>query len=189
MGTLDPLASGVLVVGINKGTKLFDRFLKHDKEYYAEYQFGYETDTLDLEGQVLNRDENVNISKENLEKLLPLFLGKQQQMPPAYSAKKINGQKACDLVRAGKEVNLTPKEVDVYDLKLVKQVAKNTFGVKIACSSGFYVRALGRDLAKQLGTYCTTICIRRTKCCGFDLTQAQTLNDIKAGKAVVYPID
>lgn len=188
MGTLDPLASGVLVVGINKGTKLFDKFLKHNKEYYAEYQFGYETDTLDLEGEVTFKAENVVVTKEDIEKILPQFLGKQQQMPPLYSAKKIDGQKACDLARAGKEVALKPKEVEVFDLKLVKQIGNNTFGVKIRCSSGFYVRALGRDIAKKLATYATTTCIRRTECCGFKIEQAESLEDIKAGKPTVHPI-
>ena len=189
MGTLDPLASGVLVVGVGKATKLFEQFLKHDKEYYAEYQFGYETDTLDLEGKVLRTDENVCVTSEAIEKVLSTFVGKILQMPPVYSAKKIAGQKACDLARSGQEVKLQPKEVEVFSLELVRQIGPNAFGINIKCSSGFYVRALGRDLAEKLGTYCTTICIRRTKCCGFGLEQAQNLEDIKAGNAKIFEIN
>ena len=189
MGTLDPLASGVLVVGVGKGTKMFDHFLKHEKEYYAEYEFGYETDTLDLEGAVLKTDTDVCVTEKQIKAVLPKFMGKILQMPPVYSAKKIGGQKACDLARAGKEVELKPKEVEVFKLELVGQIKPNTFGMNIRCSSGFYVRALGRDIAAALGTVATTTCIRRTYACGFNLSQAQTLEDIKAGNAMIHEID
>ena len=181
MGTLDPLASGVLVVGVGKGTKMFDHFLKHEKEYYAEYEFGYETDTLDLEGEVLKTDPDVCVTEEQIKAVLPKFMGKILQMPPVYSAKKIGGQKACDLARAG-------KEVEVFKLDFAGQIAPNKFGVNIRCSSGFYVRALGRDIAAVLGTIATTTCIRRTYACGFTLASAQTLEDIKAGNAVIHEI-
>ena len=188
MGTLDPLASGVLVVGIGKGTKLFDHFLGHEKSYYAEYEFGYETDTLDLEGKVLKKNDCV-VTEDDLKKILPNFLGQISQMPPVYSAKKIDGKKACDLARSGQVVELKPKEVEVFELELVKKLAKNKFGFNIRCSSGFYVRALGRDLAEKLGTFATTTLIRRTQCCGYSLDKAQTLEEIKTGKAVVYPLE
>lgn len=188
MGTLDPLASGVLVVGIGKGTKLFDHFLGHEKAYYAEYEFGYETDTLDLEGKVLKQND-CDVLEEDLNKILPSFVGKILQMPPVYSAKKIDGKKACDLARSGQTVELKPKEVEVFELALVKKLSKNKFGFNIRCSSGFYVRALGRDLAEKLGTFATTTLIRRTECCGFNLLQAQSLEEIKAGNAVVYPME
>ena len=188
MGTLDPLASGVLVVGVGKGTKMFDHFLKHEKEYYAEYEFGYETDTLDLEGEVLKTDPDACVTEEQIKAVLPKFMGKILQMPPVYSAKKIGGQKACDLARAGKEVALNPKEVEVFKLDFAGQIAPNKFGVNIRCSSGFYVRALGRDIAAALGTVSTTTCIRRTYACGFTLASAQTLEDIKAGNAVIHEI-
>ena len=188
MGTLDPLASGVLVVGVGKGTKMFDHFLGHEKSYYAEYEFGYETDTLDLEGKVVKQNQ-CDISEEDIEKILPVFKGKILQMPPVYSAKKIDGKKACDLARSGQEVVLQPKEVEVFELELVKNLGKNKFGFNIRCSSGFYVRALGRDLAQNLGTFATTTLIRRTECCGFSLDNAQKFEEIKAGNAVVYPLE
>ena len=181
MGTLDPMATGLLVVGINKGTKLFDYYLKHDKEYYAVYKFGVETDTLDSEGEIINQND-VKVTAEMLQEIIPNFLGEQNQIPPNYSAKKINGKRACDLVREGKEITLAPKKVTLYNLELIKEVDENTFAFKMHCSSGFYVRSLGRDLADKLSTYCTTLEIRRTKCCGYGLEHASSLEEIKQGK-------
>lgn len=188
MGTLDPLASGVLVIGLGKATKLFDEFLKQEKEYYAEFKFGVETDTLDREGKVIARDKNLNISHLDVKAVLPEFVGKQLQMPPAYSAKKIDGKKACDLARQGEEVNLTPKEVEVTELTYRGWQGKNTYAVKIKCKSGFYVRALGRDIAKRLNTYATTVCIRRLRCSGFNILHAQPLEELRQGKAIIYKL-
>ncbi|MDD4815645.1 MAG: tRNA pseudouridine(55) synthase TruB [Clostridia bacterium] len=187
MGTLDPLATGVLVIGINKATKLFDKFLKGNKEYIAEYEFGYETDTLDCEGNITNKNQ-ILVTKEMLEKILPKFLGKQMQVPPNYSAKKIDGKKAYDLARIGVEFSIPPKQVEVFGLELLEQIKQNTFAIKIKCSSGFYVRSLGRDLAKELSTYATTINITRTICCGFGIEEAQSLEEIKSGNFDLKPI-
>lgn len=181
MGTLDPLATGLLVIGINKGTKLFDYYLKHDKEYYAVYKFGQETDTLDCEGEIIKQND-VIVTAEMVREIIPTFLGAQEQVPPNYSAKKINGKRACDLVREGKEVELKPKSVYLHNLELVKQIEENVFAFKMHCSSGFYVRSLGRDIAQKLSTYCTTLEIRRTICCGYSLEDASTLEEIKQGK-------
>lgn len=189
MGTLDPLASGVLVVGVGKGTKLFEKLLHGKKTYYAEYQFGVETDTLDFEGQIVSRDESALVTKQMLQQILPKFVGKMAQMPPKFSAKKVGGKRACDLVRAGKDVVLEPKEVEVFSLVFEKQIDQNLFGVTIECSSGFYVRALGRDIAKALGTVATTKTIRRTMACGFSLASAQTLEQIKTGNYRLYELE
>lgn len=188
MGTLDPLATGVLVIGINRGTKLFDKFLKGNKEYIAEYTFGYETDTLDSEGEIIKQDNKI-ITQEQIESVLQSFVGKYEQMPPLYSAKKINGKRACDLIREGVEVKLNPKEIEVFDLKFIEEVKQNTFKIKIKCSSGFYVRSLGRDIAEKLGTYCTTTKIHRTMCCGYDITQSNTIEEIKEGKYNFFEIE
>lgn len=187
MGTLDPMATGVLVIGINKGTKHFEQALKSPKEYYAEYCFGHETDTLDKTG-VKIKENQVIVTSEMLQKILPNFLGKINQIPPNYSAKKIDGKRAYELARKGEEFELPSKEVEVYDLQLIKQTAPNTFCLKIQCSSGFYVRSLGRDLAKYFSTYCTTLNIKRTKCCGYDIKQANQLEDIKNQKYNFFEI-
>lgn len=189
MGTLDPLASGVLVIGINKGTKLFDKFLKSDKEYIVDYEFGYETDTLDCEGKITNKKPETNITFDDLNKVIKKFIGKQLQTPPAYSAKKINGKKAYELAREGKTFELPDKEVEVYNLEVLEKIKTNIFRLRINCSSGFYVRSLGRDLAKEMGTFCTTINIIRTKCCGFDVFQSHSIEDLKIGNYTLIPLE
>ena len=181
MGTLDPMATGLLVVGINKATKKFDEFLKCDKIYYATYEFGLETDTLDSEGSVVNQN-NVVISEDDFKKVLKNFVGKTSQLPPIYSAKKINGKKAYELARQGVEFELKPKEVELFDLKFIRSNGKNSFTVKIHCSSGFYVRCLGRDIAKTFGTFATTTCIRRVQCSNFNIENANKFEDIEENK-------
>ena len=180
MGTLDPMADGVLVIGLNKGTKLFDKFLKSTKEYVSIFKLGVETDTLDADGEVLRTDNKI-ISKEDFENALKSLIGKQSQIPPVYSAKKINGKRACDLARAGKEVTLTPKEIEIYNLELLEVLDTNTFKVKILCSSGTYVRSIARDVAKLLSTYGITQTITRTKSGDFHIENSFTLEDLRNG--------
>ena len=189
MGTLDPLATGVLVVGVNKGTKLFDKYLKSPKQYYVEYEFGYETNTLDREGEIINRNLETNIKLEDVVNASKKFLGKYLQTPPVFSAKKINGKRACDLAREGKVVEVPAKEVELFAVNDITEKQKNVFSMIIDCSSGFYVRSLGRDLAKELSTFATTLCIKRTKCCGFDIASAQSLEEIKEGKGKIIEIE
>ena len=181
MGTLDPYGTGVLLVGVNKGTKLFDEYLKKTKTYLATFHFGYETDTLDSEGNIINAND-VIITKAEVLKVLPKFVGMQSQMPPTYSAKKINGKKACDLVRAGKEVELKPKEIEVYSINLIREFKDNNFEFEITCSAGTYIRSLCRDIAKEMSTYGTMLSIIRTKCGNFDLSDSCTLQDLENGK-------
>lgn len=180
LGTLDVEAEGLLPITLNSATKLFDMFLHKDKEYLTTIKFGEERDSFDLEGE-LTRTDDKTITPEMINAALPALIGKQMQMPPAYSAKKIGGQKAYDLVRKGEQPQLTPKEVTVYDFRLEKQVGDNLYLFRIACSSGTYVRALCRDLAQQLSTCAVCYDITRTRCGIFDLKDAQTLDEIKNG--------
>ena len=181
MGTLDPLGTGVLLVGVNKGTKLFEEYLKKIKTYVAVFHFGYETETLDSEGKIVNFNERI-VTMEDLQKILKDFVGKQNQMPPQFSAKKINGQKACDLARNGIEVELKPKEIEIFDLQVLRDMGGNNFQFVITCSSGTYIRSLCRDIAYKLTTYGTMLSIIRTKCGIFDIENSCTLNDIQNGK-------
>ena len=125
----------------------------------------------------------------DLNKVIGQFVGKYAQMPPAYSAKKINGQKAYDLARRGEEPQLKPKEIEIYSLEVTKQSEENTFEFKVHCSSGTYIRSLCRDIATSLSTYGVMLSIQRTKCGIFDLSDAQTLEEIKQGKFNVISPD
>ncbi len=181
LGTLDVAGEGLLPVTLGKGTKLFDYFLNKDKVYETVFKFGTTTDTLDMEGEI-TKIENVDISEEAVAHSIKKFIGRFPQMPPAYSAKKINGQKAYDLARAGKEVLLRPKEIEIYDIKLIEKLEKNTFRLFVHCSSGTYIRSLCRDIAQDLSTCGVMQSILRTKCGKFDLNDAFSLEEIKAGK-------
>ena len=180
MGTLDPYGTGVLLVGVNKGTKLFDEYLKKTKTYVAVFHFGYETDTLDSEGQII-KENDVKVNSDSINEALKSFIGKQNQMPPQYSAKKVNGQKACDIARNGGSVELKSKEIEIYDIKLIREFADNNFQFEIICSAGTYIRSICRDLAYKLSTYGTMISIIRTKCGVFCIENSCTLEDISCG--------
>lgn len=188
MGTLDPYGSGVLLIGVNKGTKLFDEYLNKTKTYVATFHFGYETTTLDSEGEIIFEKE-INITPEDIKKVLPIFIGKQAQMPPKFSAKKINGKRACDLMRDGKEVELKPKDIEIYDIKLLSCLGDNNFSFKITCSSGTYIRSLCRDIAYKLSTYGTMVSIIRTKCGVLCIENSCTLQDIQNGNISFMEID
>ena len=188
MGTLDPLADGVLVIGFNKATKLFDSFLHNDKEYISIFKLGIETDSFDMAGEIVRTDDKV-VSKQEFEEAIKGLVGKQLQMPPVYSAKKIGGKRACDLAREGKEVSLQPKEVEIYSLELLEEVETNVFKVKIACSSGTYVRAICRDVASKLSTCGTTLSITRTKCGVLCIENSYTLENLRVGNYKLLDMD
>ncbi len=187
LGTLDVLGEGLLPITLGKSTKLFDYFLNKDKVYKTIFKFGETTATLDLEGEVTQKNE-VKVSLQNLEKVIPQFIGKQLQMPPQYSAKKIKGQKAYNLARKGEEVSLKPKEIEIYSIKVLKEVDANTFELEVHCSSGTYIRSLCRDIASKLSTFGVMQYIQRTKCGCFDLREAYTLEQIEKGEfSIITP--
>ena len=190
LGTLDVLGEGLLPVTLGKGTKLFDYFLNKDKEYRTIFEFGVTSDTLDCEGEVIKDDKPVNITKKDIAEVLPKMVGKQMQMPPLYSAKKINGQKAYDLARQGKtDIELRPKEIEIYSIELLSEINKNTFEFVIHCSSGTYIRSIARDMAALLSTYGIMLYIQRTKCGNFDIKDSYTLEDIKTGNYKIINLD
>lgn len=187
LGTLDVAGHGLLPITLGKATKLFDYFLGKDKVYRASFKFGVETDTFDLEGQVV-RIDNKKISENDVLSVIPKLIGKQNQMPPAYSAKKINGRKAYDLARQGQEVELKPKMIEIYDLKLIGQLDENEFMFEIHCSSGTYIRSLCRDMASLLSTCGVMSDIIRTKCGFLSLKDAFLLEEVKIGKYEIIPM-
>ena len=177
MGTLDPLACGVLPIAVGKATKMFDYFLNKKKTYVVNCEFGYETSSLDLGTEKINETSFVP-TLEDVVKATKSFLGKIKQQPPIYSAKKIDGKKAYELARDGKDVVLKDVEVKIFKFDCLNQINNTTFKFLIECSSGTYVRSLIRDLAYKLNTYATVVFLERTKTDFFDATKAIKLDDL-----------
>ena len=188
LGTLDLEGEGLLPVTVNHATKLFDYFLDKDKTYEANFQFGVETDTLDTSGKVL-KEAGINFSADDLESAVQVFTKKYLQLPPQYSAKKVGGKVAYLEARKGEKVDLKPKEVEIYSFKVLKKISKDIYRFEISCSSGTYIRSLARDLAYYLGTYGSMQCILRTRCGGFYLKDAVTLEELKDGKFKLISAD
>ncbi len=176
MGTLDPMASGVLAIAVGKATRMFDYFLDKTKKYIAQFQFGYTTDTLDSEGEIVQKCDIIP-KRSELETVLRKYIGKHAQIPPKYSAKSVNGVKAYKLAREGVEVELKAKEVEIVDLQLIDYI-DGVCTVSVECSSGTYIRALGRDIAAALNTVCTMTSLVRSQSGVFDLSNALDLDDI-----------
>lgn len=172
MGTLDPLASGVLPVGVGNAARLFDYFLDKKKEYVAEFTFGMDSDTLDCTGTLI---EGGRIPDEQeIKQVLPTFFGDIMQVPPKYSAKNVNGKRGYELARAGVEFELAAKKVRIYGMDLLgkSEDKENTYRVKIVCGGGTYIRSLGRDIAAALGTKAVMSSLLRTQSGVFTLEKA-----------------
>lgn len=174
MGTLDPLASGVLPVGVGNATRLFDYFSEKTKTYRAKFRFGATTATLDREGDVVVGGRVP--SQEEIINALPALTGEISQIPPKYSAKSVNGKRGYELARAGSEFTLAPKQVRVTEFTLCEQTAPDEFSFEITCGSGTYIRALARDLASLLGTNGYMTALERTKSGVFTLENAVALS-------------
>ncbi len=188
LGTLDPMASGVLPVAIGKATKLFDWFLNKDKHYFAMGLFGVLTDTLDAEGKV-EQKRNVEISKEQIDSIIDSFKGKIKQTAPVFSAISVNGKRAYDLAREGQIVDMPTRDVNIYDLECTNKVGKNLFAFNIHCSAGTYVRSLILDIAQKLGTVATTVCIIRTGSGAFNIQNSCTIDELSADSAKLISVD
>ena len=177
-GTLDPLASGVLPIALGEATKLAGRMLDATKAYEFTIVIGTQTDTLDLEGKVIATSD-VRPTLAEIEAVLPRFTGPIEQVPPAYSALKIDGTRAYDLARKGEAVELKPRSVTVHALKVLpsedgEELAEITLSATV--SKGTYIRSLARDIAVALGTVGHVTMLRRTRAGPFDLEQAISLD-------------
>lgn len=168
-GTLDPFATGVLPIAFGEATKLVNYVTDGKKEYEFTIKWGEQTDTDDTEGEVVARSDKIP-SHEEIEAALPHFIGKITQIPSAYSAIKINGKPAYKLARAGKEVKMPARQIEIYDLQLLEECGDSA-KFKVSCSKGTYVRTLGKDLALFLGTVGHLTALRRTKCGNFEIKQ------------------
>jgi tRNA pseudouridine55 synthase len=179
-GTLDPLASGVLPVALGEATKLSGRMLDADKAYDFTITFGAETDTLDAEGKVI-AESAVRPTQGELQQVLARFTGPIRQLPPAYSALKVDGRRAYDLARAGEEVVLAERAVTVHALVLLEQAEDGVLqSATMSCtvSKGTYIRSLARDIAHALGTVGHVTILRRTRAGPFGLETAISLDKL-----------
>ena len=176
MGTLDPMAEGVLPVAVGNAARLFQYLLEKEKTYRAVFRFGVETDTLDATGTILREGLPVPTAAA-IESVLPEFIGSIEQMPPAYSAKSVNGVRAYMLARQGKEVQLKAKTVRINEFSLVRGEG-GSFEFVIRCGGGTYVRSLGRDLAAKLDTCASMTKLVREKSGYFTLENSIGLDGL-----------
>ena len=168
IGTLDPMASGVLPIAIGNATKMIpfiEEIADNKKEYLFSLQFGFETDTLDITGKIIKKT-NVVPDTDSVQAVLPNFIGKISQIPPAYSAIHVNGERAYDLARSGRAVDIPPRQVTIYELEFLGIQGKS-WHFRMKCAPGTYVRSIARDIATELGTVATVDMIRRTQTTGF----------------------
>ena len=184
-GTLDPNATGLLPILIGKGTKLSYYLINHDKEYEVTLKLGEKTDTADAEGRVI-QEQNVDktsLKKQNVENILKSFIGKQMQTPPIYSAIKVNGKKLYEYARKNIEVEIKPREIEVYDIKLIKiDEEKNEIQFVVHCSKGTYIRSLCEDIAEKLKTVGFMKELNRTKVGIFDIQDSIKLEELNQNK-------
>lgn len=182
VGTLDPMATGVLPLILGDGTKLAKYLVEHDKIYESIVQLGQKTETADIEGHVIEEKE-VNeslLNKENIEKIFKSLLGKQIQIPPIYSAIKVKGKKLYEYARNNQTVEVPKREIEIYEMKLVEVNNKSkTITFKVHCSKGTYIRSLCETIAQKLETVGYMKELNRVKVGNFSIDQAVTLEEIE----------
>ena len=188
-GTLDPMATGVLPVFVGQATRAVSFAESGDKEYVAGLHLGCVTNTQDTSGDVLER-RPVSVTRETLEALLPRFTGALLQVPPMYSAIKINGQKLYDLARQGREVERKPRAVIIHELELLEQLSDTDFTLRVRCSKGTYIRTLCHDIGQALGCGGCMVSLRRTMAAGYTLAESHTIDEVQSqGEALLRPVD
>lgn len=188
-GTLDPIATGVLVICIGKSLKLTELLTSTYKEYIATFKLGIETDTLDITGKIINKKEVPNLTKEKIINTLNKFKGNIKQQVPLYSAIKVNGKKLYEYARASIDVELPVRDVEIKKIELLN-ITDDEITIKCLVSKGTYIRSLIRDIGHELNNYATMTELRRTKQGNFSISNAYTLKDIKNNNyKILNPID
>lgn len=189
-GTLDPMATGVLPVFVGRATRAVSFAENGDKEYVAGLRLGLVTDTQDITGNVL-RETPAQVSREALETVLQRhFQGEIQQIPPMYSAIKVQGKKLYELARAGQEVARKPRSVTIYETEILSQTEDGDFLLRVRCSKGTYIRTLCHDAGEALQCGGCMSSLRRTEAAGFRLADAVTLEAVQErGEALLRPLD
>ena len=178
-GTLDPGASGVLVICLGKATKLSDYLMQSQKEYIAEITFGMRTDTQDSYGKVLE-EKDAEISFEQFKSVLPAFSGRIEQITPCYSAAKQNGEALYKLALKGKAIAEKRRNVEIFEIEAIEQTAKNRFLFRTVCEKGTYIRTLCEDIGAALGVPAYMSMLIRTKTSGFAIEDSVTLDELTA---------
>ena len=178
-GTLDPIAEGLLIVMVNNATKFSDNLMKKDKEYFVELELGYETATYDTEGEITEKYESeINISDEKIFEAIRSFTGEIMQVPPMYSAIKINGEKLYELARKGIEVERQARKVKIYSIREIN-IEQNKISFYTEVSSGTYIRSLVRDIGRKLGVYATMTRLVRTKIDKYSIDESVSLEEVE----------
>jgi len=185
-GTLDPFATGVMVILVGKATRLAQFLDKDEKEYEADIRFGFETDTGDLTGSPKSEVQSSKpVSAEDVERVLPQFRGEIMQTPPMYSAKKIDGKKLYELARKGVEVERKAVSVTITRLELV---GEGPVRIRVACSAGTYIRTLAEDIGKAVGVGAHLTALRRVRAGDFHIDDAMTLEELAENEPKLLPI-
>ncbi|NMD38285.1 MAG: tRNA pseudouridine(55) synthase TruB [Christensenellaceae bacterium] len=176
-GTLDPLASGVLPIMLGRATKLFDYLQYKDKTYIAEVFFGKTTNTLDSDGEVIAKSNNIP-SDFQIDAVLSQFLGKQNQIPPIYSALKYEGKRLYQMAREGNEIEIKPRSTEIFELEKLSNISNNKCRILIRAKSGFYVRSFCRDLGKALDTCAYMSFLLRTNTGNFNIKNTISIENL-----------
>lgn len=194
-GTLDPMATGVLPVCVGNATRMIEYYDNDFKTYHASMQLGIQTDTLDITGEVLNKESFKSITKDSIEGAFGKYIGQVSQTPPRYSALKINGKKAYELAREGKEFTLKAREIFIKQIGITYlDISKGIIEFDVECSKGTYIRTICDDIGKDLGCGgCMTDLVRTSNGC-FDISESVSLQDLveaddEAICAMIRPID
>ena len=182
LGTLDPMATGVLLVTVGKATKLFDLMQTKTKTYLAKFKFGIETETLDITGRIVGTSKNIP-NLDEIKSVIPKFIGDIEQIPPKFSAKSVNGKRAYDLARANIDFELKPCKVKVKNIK-IKSYENDELEIELTCGSGTYIRAIGRDIAKELNTYACMTSLVRTKIDNFELKNCYDIDELNSDNII-----
>ena len=181
-GTLDPMAEGVLPILVGKGTLLSKYLINHDKKYIVKLQLGIKTDTADSEGKIIEEkqvQQNL-LNKENIKKVLESFIGKQEQIPPIYSAIKVNGKKLYEYARKGQSVEIKPRMIEIYDIKFISFLPEeNQIEFEVFCGKGTYIRSLCEDIAAKFETVGYMKALKRIQVGNFSIEDSVTIEELE----------
>lgn len=181
-GTLDPMAEGVLPILIGEGTLVSKYLINHDKKYIVKLKLGIKTDTADSEGKIIE-EQQVNIkllNQENIMKILKSFIGKQEQIPPIYSAIKVNGKKLYEYARKGQSIEVQPRKIEIYDINLINySIDEKEIEFEVFCGKGTYIRSLCEDIARKFGTVGYMKELKRIQVGDFSIEDSVTTEELQ----------